>query len=123
LKPYEELILAAGGQKINAASFIILARAAPDETLTLWRQKFNSFRLQGYFIDVIFEDGVGGEHGAHRLILGCFGDHFTDMLCKSGMKEARGNGDGPSTGDVVRIPAEDYDGDAIQTALGAYTLP
>jgi sacsin len=115
LRPYESLILQAGGKKITAAPHIKINKSGPDETLALWRGKLNRMRLNGYFIDVVFADLSDGEHGAHRVLLVCFGDFFTTMLCDSGMKEAHSNSF--SNGEIIRIKMG-YDCATIRASLG-----
>jgi hypothetical protein len=115
LKSYENLILKAGGKKISAARPIEIDKSHPSEVLASWRENFNALRLSGHFIDIIFIDSSRGEHGAHRVILTCFGEHFITLLCNSGMKEAQDN---TLAWEVVRVPLEEYDGSTIQSCLG-----
>jgi hypothetical protein len=118
LKPYEDLILAAGGKKINAASFIHLERTPAEKILFSWRSKLDRLRMGSQLTDIIFVDSEREEHGAHRALLVCLGDHFEALLTNSGMMEAGDNAF--SSGAMIRVEMPDYDGAAIQTALGEH---
>lgn len=115
LKPYEDLILGAGGSKVARVRAAALLPSEPEVVLATFRTSFDSLRQSGTLIDVVFVDASGGEHRAHRAFLVSSGPYFRSMFSESGMSECRS----ASSVDPVRVKMPDlFSSKPIRYTLG-----
>lgn len=115
LKPYEKLILAAGGSKVERVRPAPLPPSAPEEMLAAIRTSFEALRQSHTLTDVAFVSGSGDEHHAHRAFLVAAGPYFKSMFSDSGMSECRSAG----SEDPVRVVMpQSFGSNSIRYTLG-----
>ncbi|KAM5530669.1 hypothetical protein V8D89_015641 [Ganoderma adspersum] len=110
LRPFRELLLAAGANEIKIPSAPSISPSSPEAHLSRFRASFEMQRRSRVLTDVVFRaEGATAteadrDHWAHRALLATTSEHFYNQFCaQSGFSESRA----ASVEDPVVIQVED----------------